>query len=79
MVLMAFGLYLTHRLVPNGRRMPYHEVGELFSMVGVLYAVLLAFALFPVTSSLWVFVGFYAVCLMVCWWFYARKGAEALS
>ncbi|GAA3025884.1 nitrate/nitrite transporter NarK2 [Kitasatospora albolonga] len=37
------------------------------------------FALFPVTSSLWVFVGFYAVCLVVCWWFYARKGAEAPS
>ena len=35
-------------------------------------------ALFPVTSSLWVFIGFYAVCL-VCWWYYARKGAEAPS
>ncbi|MFC8453908.1 MFS transporter [Kitasatospora sp. NPDC057223] len=37
------------------------------------------FALFPVTSSLWVFIGFYAVCLVVCWWYYARKGAEAPS
>ncbi|MER5636436.1 NarK family nitrate/nitrite MFS transporter [Kitasatospora sp. NPDC002227] len=37
------------------------------------------FALFPVTSSLWVFVGFYVICLGVCWWFYARPGAEAPS
>ncbi|MFI5807566.1 NarK family nitrate/nitrite MFS transporter [Streptomyces sp. NPDC051561] len=37
------------------------------------------FANFPVVSSLWVFVGFYVTCLVVCWWFYARKGAEAPS
>ncbi|WP_327355471.1 NarK family nitrate/nitrite MFS transporter [Streptomyces sp. NBC_01304] len=37
------------------------------------------FANFAVTSSLWLFIGFYATCLVVCWWFYARKGAEAPS
>ncbi|WP_199547097.1 NarK family nitrate/nitrite MFS transporter [Streptomyces sp. N35] len=37
------------------------------------------FANFPVTSALWCFIGFYATCLVVCWWFYARKGAEAPS
>ncbi|MEU7582335.1 hypothetical protein AB0B50_32660 [Streptomyces sp. NPDC041068] len=25
------------------------------------------------------FTAFYATCLVVCWWFYARKGAEAPS
>ncbi|MFD3545258.1 hypothetical protein ACFWUW_06485 [Streptomyces sp. NPDC058655] len=25
------------------------------------------------------FIVFYATCLAVCWWFYARKGAEAPS
>ncbi|GAA1149501.1 hypothetical protein F4556_004689 [Kitasatospora gansuensis] len=52
MVLVAFGLYLTHRLVPNGRRMPFNEVGGvLFSMVGVLYAVLLAFVVIVVWEN----------------------------
>ncbi|MEY9872227.1 NNP family nitrate/nitrite transporter-like MFS transporter [Streptacidiphilus sp. MAP12-33] len=37
------------------------------------------FASFAVTASLWVFVVYYAVCLGVCWWFYARPGAEAPS
>ncbi|MDG4860162.1 NarK family nitrate/nitrite MFS transporter [Streptomyces sp. T-3] len=37
------------------------------------------FANFAVTSSLWLFIVFYATCLAVCWWFYARKGAEAPS
>lgn len=37
------------------------------------------FANFAITSSLWVFIGFYVTCLIVCWWFYARKGAEAPS
>ncbi|WP_237292870.1 MULTISPECIES: hypothetical protein [Streptomyces] len=32
-----------------------------------------------VTNALWMFIGFYATCLAVCWWFYARKGAEAPS
>ncbi|WP_405017528.1 DUF4239 domain-containing protein [Kitasatospora sp. NBC_00070] len=52
MVLVALGLYLTHRLVPNGRRMPFNEVGGvLFSMVGVLYAVLLAFVVIVVWEN----------------------------
>lgn len=33
------------------------------------------FANFSVTSALWTFVGFYATCLAVCWWRYARRGA----
>ncbi|WP_353943119.1 NarK family nitrate/nitrite MFS transporter [Streptomyces sp. HUAS MG91] len=37
------------------------------------------FANFAVTSALWCFVGFYATCVAVCWWFYARKGAESPS
>ncbi|MBO1336472.1 NarK family nitrate/nitrite MFS transporter [Streptomyces sp. VRA16 Mangrove soil] len=37
------------------------------------------FANFAVTSALWTFVGFYATCIVVCWWFYARKGAESPS
>ncbi|MEV3859562.1 NarK family nitrate/nitrite MFS transporter [Streptomyces sp. NPDC050095] len=37
------------------------------------------FANFAVTSSLWCFIVFYATCLVVCYWFYARKGAEAPS
>ncbi|MFD8567637.1 MFS transporter [Streptomyces sp. NPDC059639] len=37
------------------------------------------FANFAVTSALWCFVGFYATCIGVCWWFYARKGAESPS
>ncbi|WP_405447786.1 hypothetical protein [Streptomyces erythrochromogenes] len=37
------------------------------------------FAAMAVTSALWLFIGFYATCLAVCWWFYARKGAEAPS
>ncbi|WP_243639182.1 hypothetical protein [Streptacidiphilus pinicola] len=37
------------------------------------------FAIFAVTASLWVFVVYYALCLGVCWWFYARPGAEAPS
>ncbi|MER5866848.1 hypothetical protein [Kitasatospora sp. NPDC002040] len=52
MVLVAIGLYLTHRLVPNGRRAPFNEVGGvLFSMVGVLYAVLLAFVVIVVWEN----------------------------
>ncbi|MCX5377867.1 hypothetical protein [Streptomyces sp. NBC_00091] len=35
------------------------------------------FAAMAVTRALWLFIGFYATCLAVCWWFYARKGAEA--
>ncbi|MFF4583789.1 NarK family nitrate/nitrite MFS transporter [Streptomyces sp. NPDC001373] len=37
------------------------------------------FAATAVTNALWMFIGFYATCLAVCWWFYARKGAEAPS
>ncbi|MBT2472301.1 NarK family nitrate/nitrite MFS transporter [Streptomyces sp. ISL-66] len=37
------------------------------------------FAAMAVTNALWLFIGFYATCLAVCWWFYARKGAEAPS
>ncbi|MFI0262332.1 MFS transporter [Streptomyces sp. NPDC017056] len=37
------------------------------------------FALFSVTGALWGFIGLYAVCLVVCHHFYARKGAEAPS
>ncbi|MCX3059056.1 MFS transporter [Streptomyces beihaiensis] len=37
------------------------------------------FANFAVTSALWCFVGFYATCVVVCWWYYARKGAESPS
>ncbi|MFD6970702.1 NarK family nitrate/nitrite MFS transporter [Streptomyces sp. NPDC059949] len=37
------------------------------------------FAAMTVTHALWLFIGFYATCLAVCWWFYARKGAEAPS
>ncbi|WP_404959671.1 hypothetical protein [Streptomyces sp. 147326] len=37
------------------------------------------FAAMAVTHALWLFIGFYASCLAVCWWFYARKGAEASS
>ncbi|MEV8532803.1 hypothetical protein [Streptomyces sp. NPDC051211] len=37
------------------------------------------FANLAVTTALWMFIGFYATCLAVCWWFYARKGAEAPS
>ncbi|MDX3539189.1 hypothetical protein PV721_33675 [Streptomyces sp. MB09-01] len=29
------------------------------------------------THALWLFIGFYASRLAVCWWFYARRGAEA--
>jgi NNP family nitrate/nitrite transporter-like MFS transporter len=35
------------------------------------------FANFSVTSALWSFVGFYATCMAVTWWWYARRGAEA--
>jgi len=27
-------------------------------------------------AALWVFIGFYATCVAVTWWFYARKGAD---
>ncbi|MFF9982659.1 MFS transporter [Streptomyces erythrochromogenes] len=37
------------------------------------------FANFSVTSAMWGFVGFYASCIVVAWWFYARPGAEAPS
>ncbi|WP_327355467.1 MFS transporter [Streptomyces sp. NBC_01304] len=37
------------------------------------------FANFAVTSAMWGFVGFYVSCIVVCWWFYARKGAESPS
>ncbi|WP_411106806.1 MFS transporter [Streptomyces sp. cmx-4-9] len=37
------------------------------------------FANFAVTSAMWGFVTFYASCVVVAWWFYARKGAEAPS
>ncbi|GAA4839489.1 NarK family nitrate/nitrite MFS transporter [Kitasatospora terrestris] len=33
------------------------------------------FANFAVTSAMWGFVVFYASCLVVTWWYYARKGA----
>jgi MFS transporter, NNP family, nitrate/nitrite transporter len=29
------------------------------------------------TAALWAFVAFYATCVMVTWWYYARRGAEA--
>ncbi|WP_329580278.1 nitrate/nitrite transporter [Kitasatospora sp. NBC_01250] len=35
------------------------------------------FALAPATDALYVFVAFYALCLAVCWWCYARDGAPA--
>ncbi|NBE56279.1 NarK family nitrate/nitrite MFS transporter [Streptomyces boluensis] len=37
------------------------------------------FANFAVTSAMWGFVAFYVSCIVVCWWFYARKGAESPS
>ncbi|SDL06341.1 NarK family nitrate/nitrite MFS transporter [Streptomyces indicus] len=37
------------------------------------------FANFAVTSAMWGFVAFYASCVVVTWWFYARKGAESPS
>ncbi|MFD3541769.1 NarK family nitrate/nitrite MFS transporter [Streptomyces sp. NPDC058662] len=37
------------------------------------------FAAIAVTHAMWIFIVFYATCLAVCWWFYARKGAEAPS
>ncbi|MEU7551753.1 NarK family nitrate/nitrite MFS transporter [Streptomyces sp. NPDC044571] len=37
------------------------------------------FAAMPVPHALWLFIGFYATCLALCWWFYAREGAEAPS
>ncbi|MER6389677.1 hypothetical protein ABT236_14515 [Streptomyces sp. NPDC001523] len=37
------------------------------------------FAAMAVTNALWLFFGFYATCLAVCRWFYARQGAEAPS
>ncbi|MER7171528.1 NarK family nitrate/nitrite MFS transporter [Streptomyces mesophilus] len=37
------------------------------------------FANFAVTSAMWGFVAFYASCIVVTWWFYARKGAESPS
>ncbi|WP_199548017.1 NarK family nitrate/nitrite MFS transporter [Streptomyces sp. N35] len=37
------------------------------------------FANFAVTSAMWGFVAFYASCIVVAWWFYARKGAESPS
>ena len=37
------------------------------------------FANFAVTSAMWGFVGFYATCIAITWWFYARKGAESPS
>ncbi|MEV0091380.1 NarK family nitrate/nitrite MFS transporter [Streptomyces sp. NPDC050738] len=37
------------------------------------------FANFAVTSAMWGFVGFYASCMVVTWWFYARRGAESPS
>ncbi|MFC9821972.1 hypothetical protein ACFWG6_18910 [Streptomyces erythrochromogenes] len=37
------------------------------------------FANFSVTSAMWGFVGFYASCVVVAWWFHARPGAEAPS
>ncbi|MFI9104600.1 NarK family nitrate/nitrite MFS transporter [Streptomyces fildesensis] len=37
------------------------------------------FASMAVTSAMWGFVAFYASCMVVTWWFYARKGAEAPS
>ncbi|MEU6900675.1 NarK family nitrate/nitrite MFS transporter [Streptomyces virginiae] len=37
------------------------------------------FANFSVTSAMWGFVAFYASCVVVAWWFYARPGAEAPS
>ncbi|MEU2433298.1 NarK family nitrate/nitrite MFS transporter [Streptomyces sp. NPDC007861] len=37
------------------------------------------FANFAVTSAMWGFVGFYATCIAITWWYYARKGAEAPS
>ena len=44
-----------------------------------LFFIPAMFASFAVTASLWVFVVYYALCLGVCWWFYARPGAEAPS
>ncbi|RSS80208.1 NarK family nitrate/nitrite MFS transporter [Streptomyces sp. WAC06614] len=37
------------------------------------------FANLAVTTALWMFIVFYATCLAVCWWYYARQGAEAPS
>ncbi|MFG2825493.1 hypothetical protein ACGFX4_39465 [Kitasatospora sp. NPDC048365] len=33
------------------------------------------FANFAVTSAMWGFVAFYASCLAITWWYYARRGA----
>ncbi|NGN64389.1 MFS transporter [Streptomyces sp. A7024] len=43
------------------------------------FAIPALFANFAVTSAMWGFVGFYASCLAVTWWYYARKGAESPS
>ncbi|MDV9190265.1 hypothetical protein R6L23_18955 [Streptomyces sp. SR27] len=32
-----------------------------------------------VSSAMWGFVAFYVSCMVVTWWFYARKNAEAPS
>lgn len=37
------------------------------------------FGSIAVTSAMWGFVVFYASCVVVTWWYYARKGAESPS
>ncbi|WP_405015962.1 NarK family nitrate/nitrite MFS transporter [Kitasatospora sp. NBC_00070] len=37
------------------------------------------FANFAVTSAMWGFVAFYLSCIVVTWWYYARRGAESPS
>ncbi|MFG3497956.1 NarK family nitrate/nitrite MFS transporter [Streptomyces sp. NPDC047928] len=37
------------------------------------------FGSIAVTSAMWGFVAFYVGCVVVTWWYYARKGAEAPS
>ncbi|MFE7409580.1 MFS transporter [Streptomyces laurentii] len=46
---------------------------------GVMVAIPALFGSVAVTSAMWGFVVFYLSCVVVAWWFYARKNAEAPS
>lgn len=59
---------------------PYGEPGFSSAIAAYgFFSIPAMFAAMAVTSALWLFIGFYATCLAVCWWFYARRGAEAPS
>ncbi|MFF7636655.1 nitrate/nitrite transporter [Kitasatospora sp. NPDC008050] len=76
-----------HRAAPQdpaGRRTAESEVSAAAGVGTALAAwgaffVPAMFALAPATDALYVFVAFYAFCLAVCWWCYARDGAPAPS